>query len=273
MSFCSTMRSAIATLSAVSRSVIEFSALLTEMRVVWRSARSALATSVTSPFERKNVRMTRSSYVLRFCGVSAAIRIVLLVDDLVEVVLLAHQRLERLLELDVRQDDRDVVVLQLRVEDDVDAGRVGERAVDLLDRLRLREVQVDRPVARGLEHRAPSARAPVTFFLSVSILDSALRSASCLASLLPGASSSRRGVVVGRIEQDGLLELDDGEVGAARAAVDLALLEVELGGLDAGPGERRLVAARSSGRARGPWRTSGPRGPSGRAASSSLACS
>ncbi len=61
LSFCWTMRSATATLSEVSRSVIEFSALLTEMRVVCRSARRALATSVTSAFERKNVRMTRSS--------------------------------------------------------------------------------------------------------------------------------------------------------------------------------------------------------------------
>jgi hypothetical protein len=55
------IRSAIATLSAVSRSVIEFSALLIEIRVVWRRARSAFETSVTSPLERKNVRMTRSS--------------------------------------------------------------------------------------------------------------------------------------------------------------------------------------------------------------------
>jgi hypothetical protein len=49
------MRSAIETLSAVSRSVIEFSALLMEIRVVWRSDRSAFATSVTSAFDRKNV--------------------------------------------------------------------------------------------------------------------------------------------------------------------------------------------------------------------------
>ena len=103
-----------------------------------------------------------------------------LVDDLVEVVLLAQQGLEGLLELDVGQDDRDVVVLQLRVEDDVDPRRVGERAVDLLDRLRLREVQVDGPVARRLEDggRRPG---PWTFFLSFSILDSALRSVSTFA--------------------------------------------------------------------------------------------
>ena len=61
LSFCSTIRSATATLSAVSRSVTEFSALLIEMRVVCSSARRALATSVTSALERKNVRMTRSS--------------------------------------------------------------------------------------------------------------------------------------------------------------------------------------------------------------------
>jgi len=56
--------------------VIEFSALFTEIRVVCSSDRSELATSVTSALERKNVRMTRSSYVLRFAGVSAATRIV-----------------------------------------------------------------------------------------------------------------------------------------------------------------------------------------------------
>ena len=83
----------------------------------------------------------------------------LLVHDLVEVVLLAHERLQRPLELDVVQDDRDVLVLELRVEDDVDARGGGQRLVDLLERLGLREVQADRLVARGLEHGRPRARA------------------------------------------------------------------------------------------------------------------
>ena len=50
----------------------------------------------------------------------------LLVDDLVEVARLAHRRLERLLERHAAQLEREPVVLELRVVDDVDAGRGAE---------------------------------------------------------------------------------------------------------------------------------------------------
>ena len=76
LSFTSMRRSATATLSAVSRMTIAFSCGIVPSRRRSRIDRTMAETSFTSPFDRKNVRMTRSSYSLRFCCVSCAMRIV-----------------------------------------------------------------------------------------------------------------------------------------------------------------------------------------------------
>src|SRR5207245_8725328 len=113
--------------------------------------------------------------------------------------------------------------------------RGGERLVDLLDRLGLREVQVDRPVARRLEHGRPRAHAAgpaLSRFharLTGPLGDDLRRFVAHLGELLLG-------VLVGRVEHDRLLELHDGQLRTARGAVALALLEVKLRGLDLGPG-------------------------------------
>jgi len=56
----------------------------------------------------------------------------------------AHQDLERVLGGDLGELDGDVLIAQVRVEEDVDPVRLAERAVDVEDRDRLREVERDR---------------------------------------------------------------------------------------------------------------------------------
>ena len=67
--------SAMATLSAVSRRVIELSCSLVDSRRASINDRSSLSMSLTSALERKKGLMTRSSYSRRFCGVSSAMMI------------------------------------------------------------------------------------------------------------------------------------------------------------------------------------------------------
>ena len=91
--------------------------------------------------------------------VAARLRVVgddddgLLVEDLVEVIGGLHDALERLLRGDVAQLDGDAVVLDGLVEEDVDAERVAEGAVDVLDRRVARERQRDRLVRGRVELR------------------------------------------------------------------------------------------------------------------------
>jgi hypothetical protein len=156
------------------------------------------------------------------------------------LVLLPHQRLESALEFHVGEDDRDVVVLQLGIEDHVDSGGIGERLVDLLDGLGLREGQADRAVARRLQDRRLRAGAAD---LSLQCLEAGLPRPlrDHLGGLFARLAQLHLGVLVRRVEQDGLVELHHGELRAPGGAVHLALLEVELRRLDLRPGERDLV--------------------------------
>ncbi len=84
----------------------------------------------------------------------------LLVDDLVEVAGLPHRGLEGLLERQAPEVEREFVVLELRVVDDVDARRGAQGRVDLLDVRVGRERHVDRFRRRRVQHRRSAAQAP-----------------------------------------------------------------------------------------------------------------
>ncbi len=164
----------------------------------------------------------------------------LLVDHLVEVPRLPHRRLEGLLEGKVPKVDRELVVLQLRVEDDVDPGRGAEGLVDLLDRRVGRKRDVDRLVRRRVQHRR---RRPAALRLRLGPLGrraaDSLQAArlDVLVDLLQLLQSD----VVRRIERDALLQLHLREVELPRGAMEPPPAEVGMGGLNLRAEERRLV--------------------------------
>ena len=163
----------------------------------------------------------------------------LLVDDLVEVPRLPHRRLEGLLERQVPQVDRELVVLQLRVEDDVDPGRGAEGLVDLLDRRVGRERDVDRLVRGRVQHRRGG---PAALRLRLGLLgrraSGGLEAARL--DLLDDPLQLLVGDVVRRVERDALLELHLREVELPRRAVEPSPSEVRLGRLQPRAEERRL---------------------------------
>ena len=126
-----------------------------------------------------------------------------------------HDALERVLRGDVLQlDGQTVAVLDGHVEEDVDAERVAERLVDLLDRCLVRKAQRDRLVGGGVELRRLGLGDVLLgrFFLDVvdgtagggelRVVDDRHR-----------LGQLHRGELVGGVEPDGDLQLRRGHLG------------------------------------------------------------
>ena len=159
LSFTSMSRSATATLSAVSRMTIAFSCGIVPRRLQVEDrphhGRDVLHVAVRQEERPDDEVLVLLAVLLRVLRDEDR----LLVDDLVEVAGLPHRRLEGLLERHPAQVEREAVVLELRVVDDVDARRGPQRRVDLLDVRVGRERDVDRLRRRRVQHRRRPAGA------------------------------------------------------------------------------------------------------------------
>ena len=94
----------------------------------------------------------------------------LLVERFVEMIRGLHEAFERLLCCDVLQLDGDAVILHGLIEKDVDAERVAEGFVDLLDRSLLRERERDGLIGTGVELRRRRLRG-VGFRAALEVVD------------------------------------------------------------------------------------------------------